>query len=226
MLFRIQLNPESSSEFNVLGFEWLEVLAIEPRAIANKEEGYGPWCHKLLDNWYICLTETGIIRIPSGDFWSAIDAYKFSTPKKGPPPYQIIAGPQSVVQIHSPGSRARTRGENMRDKYIAKQVGAQGANTHARDIQFLEFADASINLKTLAEQLSKIRQEMKRHASVPEEDLAIGAVASAELAAKQGDPRSTMAYLKQAGKWAFNVATKLGTEVAAKAISHSLNLDD
>jgi hypothetical protein len=226
MIFRVQLNPESSSEFNLLGFQWLEVLAIEPRAIANKGKRYGPWCYKPLCNWYICLTEDGLVRIPDEDFWSAIEAYKHSPEEKGPLAYQIIAAPQAVVQIHSPNARARTRGDKMRDKYIARQVGAQGANARSHNNQFLEFSNGSIDTKTLGEQLATIRNEMKRHASSAEDDLAIGAVASAELAATKGDAEGAMKYLKQAGKWAFDIATKLGTDLASKVISHSLQLND
>ena len=76
MLFRVEENPSCPAEGRLLGYQWIEVLAIEPRAIANKGRGYGTWCHKLLANWYVCRTECGLIRIPDADFWAAIEEHE------------------------------------------------------------------------------------------------------------------------------------------------------
>jgi hypothetical protein len=70
----------------------------------------------------------------------------------------------------------------------------------------------------LAEELKMLRVEMKLHSNTLEADIAVGSVAKAELAAKNGDKSGVLIHLKEAGKWAFDVATKIGVSVAAKAI--------
>ncbi len=59
-LFRLEQVPNPTSE--LLGFKWLEVLAIEPRAStrASKEE---KWADRVFTNWYICRTESGMVRL-------------------------------------------------------------------------------------------------------------------------------------------------------------------
>jgi hypothetical protein len=63
---------------------------------------------------------------------------------------------------------------------------------------------------------------MRKEASDPEHDEALGAVASAEKAAKQGDGPKALEYLKAAGKWAMDVATKIGTALAVEAMKQSM----
>ena len=115
----------------------------------------------------------------------------------------------------------------MGDKYIAGQVGAQGPQAHAHDITFNQVwgeKGAGIDLAKLAVELSAVRTAMRKEATEPEHDVALGAIASAEQAAKQKDGPKVMEYLATAGKWAFDVATKIGTSVAAEAIKATLGV--
>lgn len=78
MLFRLERNPEFSREPGAggeLGYQWIEVIAIEPRALSNPkpEDGYGEWCWKVCSNWYICRTEHGLTRFPAEDIWWALE---------------------------------------------------------------------------------------------------------------------------------------------------------
>ena len=74
MLFRLKRNSEIEDSGVVPCEEWIEVLAIEPRALGNPESsGHGDWCYKTISTWYICRTEHGLVRIPDGDLWAAID---------------------------------------------------------------------------------------------------------------------------------------------------------
>ncbi len=72
MLFRLERNPACERENSILGFAWIEVLAITPRALANAGEGE-EWCWKVLESWYICRTELGLQRISETDLWTAVE---------------------------------------------------------------------------------------------------------------------------------------------------------
>ncbi len=71
-LFRVELNQKC--EKPQLGFQWIEVLAIEPFALGNPaKEDWGEWCYKVISSMYICRTDSGLHRISSEDFWYAIE---------------------------------------------------------------------------------------------------------------------------------------------------------
>jgi hypothetical protein len=55
-------------------------------------------------------------------------------------------------------------------------------------------------------------------------DIAIGALANAEVAAKKDDESKTIEHLKSTGKWALSYAEKIGTGVAVAAIKFSLGI--
>ena len=81
-----------------------------------------------------------------------------------------------------------------------------------------------IDLPTLASELATLRAEMKKLATEPEQDVAVGAIAAAEAEAKKGDQASTMDQLSKAGKWALDLAVKIGVPVAIDAIRKSAGL--
>ena len=59
----------------------------------------------------------------------------------------------------------------------------------------------------------------------PEQHVAIGAVAAAEIAAKEGDPskaKRALAALGTGGKWAFGIAKDVGVHLAAEALKPHL----
>jgi hypothetical protein len=74
VLFRLEQvsNPAGA----ILGYTWIDVIAIEPRALARPPDDYGDWCVNLIDTWYICRTDLGIQRIPDRDIWAAIEEYE------------------------------------------------------------------------------------------------------------------------------------------------------
>lgn len=78
-----------------------------------------------------------------------------------------------------------------------------------------------IDLPTLANELAALRAEMKKSATEPEHDMAVGAIAAAEADAKKGDETSVMDHLASAGKWALDLAVKIGVPVAIDAIRKS-----
>ena len=87
-------------------------------------------------------------------------------------------------------------------------------NTTVNQVQGSE----KLDLPALAEELAKLRAEMKKDATDPNHDVSVGAVAAAESAAKKGDEKSTLDHLKNAGQWAMEIGLKVGVPVAIEAI--------
>jgi len=115
----------------------------------------------------------------------------------------------------------------MRDKYSAGQAGALGPGAHAHHLTFVQIWDqvaSEIDLQSLATELSQLRAGLKEQATEPDHDIAIGSVALAEKAAQEGDGAKALEYLAKGGRWAVDVATKIGTTMAASAIKSSLGI--
>ena len=118
-------------------------------------------------------------------------------------------------------------GDKMRDKYTAGQAGAIGPGAHAHDMTFNQIwneAKEGIDLSILTRELAELRSKLKDEATEPEHDTSIGAIASAESSAKEGNGPKALEYLSKAGKWAFDKATKIGVPVATKALMVALGL--
>jgi isopentenyldiphosphate isomerase len=113
------------------------------------------------------------------------------------------------------------------DQYQIGQAGVVGPHSHARDMDFSQIWQnnlGNIDLSVLAVELSALGEELKKDATEPEHDAAIGSVALAEVSAKQGSSSGTMQHLARAGKWALEVAQEIGTSVASAAIKQAMGL--
>jgi hypothetical protein len=114
---------------------------------------------------------------------------------------------------------------NMSDQYNINQAGAAGPNAHVNNSTFNQIAsgvNSSIDVQKLAEELTMLRQSLSQKAAKPEEFIELGHVASAEKAAIAGESNKAVHYLKQAGSWVWETATKIGVEVAIQAAKTSL----
>jgi len=130
-----------------------------------------------------------------------------------------------ISQVFQTHQRTQIREVNMGDKYNVGQAGAVGPNAHAHDMTFNQIwnqLQGSIDLAQLATELSALRQEMKKEAVEAEQDIAVSEVAKAEQAAMSGDGSKTLSHLRSAGRWALDVATKIGTSLAIEAIKKSM----
>jgi hypothetical protein len=83
---------------------------------------------------------------------------------------------------------------------------------------------SNINLVELADQLRRLGEALGNEAKEPSQKLAVGAIAAAEQSARDKDGPKVLEYLKTAGKWAFDVAEKIGVELAKDAIKVALGL--
>ena len=118
----------------------------------------------------------------------------------------------------------------MGDQYNVKnegQIGAIGTDVRAKDMNFNQTWNqlaGEIDLRELASELAKLRQEMKNEAIETEHHIALGEIAKAEQAAKSGDGPKVLEHLRSAGTWALEAATKIGSKLAIEVIKHSLGL--
>ena len=81
-----------------------------------------------------------------------------------------------------------------------------------------------LDLPALADQLAQLRAELKKQATEPDHDVAVGAVAAAESAAKKGDEKSVLDHLKTAGQWVLDIGVKIGVPIAVEAIKKASGL--
>lgn len=115
----------------------------------------------------------------------------------------------------------------MGDKYTTGQAGAVGPGSSSTGNTFNQIwqqYSESIDLPTLAAELRQLRNSMRAEAEKAEHDVALGAVASAEAAAENGDGPGALSHLKTAGHWALDVATKIGVNVATAAIKSATGM--
>lgn len=115
----------------------------------------------------------------------------------------------------------------MGNKYQAGQAAVMGPGAHAHDMNFSQIWNQfgnTIDLPSLAAELSKLRAILKEKATDDEHDISVGSLALAEQAAKKGDGSKSLEYLAKTGKWALDAATQIGTTIAAEAIKKSLGM--
>ncbi len=110
-------------------------------------------------------------------------------------------------------------------KVTGGNIGAIGDGAEAHNvIQVSNQTLGSIDIATLAGELSRLRAEARKEATEPEHDISVSELAKAEQAAKAGESSKVVEHLRAAGKWALEVATKIGTGVAIEAIKKSTGL--
>lgn len=113
-------------------------------------------------------------------------------------------------------------GAKMGDQYTNYgQAGAMGqgaTGTINNYNQAWQQISTSTDLAKLAEELSLLRSALRARAKTPEEDKAIGAIADAEIEAKNGNGPKVLEYLATAGKWVFDVAKEIGVKVAVEVL--------
>lgn len=110
---------------------------------------------------------------------------------------------------------------------VTGQVGAIGPNAQAVNNTFtqaLQQAAYGLDLPALATELAILRKAMRNQATEVEHDLSVASIGAAESSAKKQDGAEVLENLKSAGRWAFYVATKVGTSIAAKAIKTAIDL--
>lgn len=112
------------------------------------------------------------------------------------------------------------------DTYTGRNVGAMGPHVTANNTTFIDYGSmaSGLDLAVLADELCRLKDDMKKVANDTKELEAVVAISAAEDAARKGDGSTAMAKLKAAGGWAWDTATKIGVPVAAEAIKKAIAL--
>ena len=100
-------------------------------------------------------------------------------------------------------------------------------NIHSIDNSINPITYKADDMTKLAEEFSKLRSALVVQARDAEHFAAIGAVASAEIAAKDGKPSNiakALSALGTSGKWALGIAREIGVHLAASALKPYLGL--
>ena len=148
---------------------------------------------------------------------------------------QVDAYAQELSNIREPRGEYSTETRNtiirevrLGDTYNATgQSGAVGRNATASGNTFNQIwrqHGGSIDLEKLAGELETLRSEMRSKASTADHDIAIGSIAAAQSSAEHRDGPAALSHLKNAGRWALEVGTKIGTNVATAAIKSALEI--
>jgi hypothetical protein len=107
------------------------------------------------------------------------------------------------------------------------QVGAVGSHAHSDNNSFQQidhqFSDSFDYLK-LEKELTLLKETMKLKAKTSEDFEAVQHVAKAEELAIEHDGSNALKYLKAAGKWAFDTATKVGVNLVCELLKSNNKL--
>jgi hypothetical protein len=116
----------------------------------------------------------------------------------------------------------------MGDKFeFHGQAVGVGRNVNIGNINFNQVWDQSrstIDLGKLADDLGRLREAMLKESTSPEHFAAVGAVASAEVEARKKQGPAALEYLSKAGKWALDVATKIGVPIVIEALKKTVGI--
>ena len=144
---------------------------------------------------------------------------------RNPLPAEVAPG-AVVINQHIEGGY-HVSSDHFNISNVSGQIGAIGANARTEGNTFAQTwtqAASGIELPALASELALLRAELRKLATDVEHDQAVASIGSAEVAAKKNDGENTFKYLKAAGKWALETATKIGAQVAVKAIESAIKL--
>ncbi len=104
------------------------------------------------------------------------------------------------------------------------QIGAVGHHNNVtinvNDLKDFE----SIDLSKLADDLSRLIEAMKKECTKTEHYTAVGKIVEAQEAAKSDDVSKVKEYLKSAGTWSLDIASKIGVGVALEALKKSIGI--
>lgn len=103
-------------------------------------------------------------------------------------------------------------------------VGKVDGNVTNTFTQASGASENTIDMSQLSEQLSKLREAMSQEAKDTDHYIAMGKVAEAEKAAQEKDLSGVLGYLKSAGKWTLDVATRIGVSIAVEVIKQATGL--
>jgi hypothetical protein len=102
--------------------------------------------------------------------------------------------------------------------------GGKVNHSQASDNVFNQWNQTGGNLKVLAEELTQLREELVKKAKGPEQLESATAIAKAEAAAKGDDGPTAFRLLKEAGKWALDIAKSIGIPITVEVLKKTIGL--
>lgn len=132
-----------------------------------------------------------------------------------PAHYQIKYDQAGRAPAGSPGYNVHVTGDHAR------------VNIQSTDNSINAVVYQAEDMAKLADELIQLRAALAPRAHDAEHYAALGAVASAEIAAKEGKSSTigqALSVVGSGGKWAFDVATEIGVHLAAAALKPYLGL--
>jgi hypothetical protein len=131
------------------------------------------------------------------------------------PHYRVRYRREGKESPGNPGYVVHVTGENSR------------VNIHSTDNSSNAVVHHTYDLNQLTNELVQLRTALVDRAQTTEHYVAIGAVASAEAAAKAGEQSKVdqaLSSLGAAGRWVFDTAKEIGVQVATGALKAKLGL--
>ncbi|MCH9011410.1 MAG: hypothetical protein IIC21_12370 [Chloroflexi bacterium] len=123
--------------------------------------------------------------------------------------------------------RTDRRRSGSRDTFHGPTTIIYGDQYSAHEMSFNQTwkqVENSIDLKTLAEELTKVQQHMLEDASQASDPAAIGNIMRAQKAAQDGDGPGMLRFIKAAGRRALDVGITIGTPIAVAAGKAALSI--
>lgn len=113
----------------------------------------------------------------------------------------------------------------MNDKIRIKHLSARNVVTGKRGkITDKSNVSTTEHLPSLAVELERLRQALIKEATSPVEYQAVAEIQAAEEAANAGDEPAVGRHLAKAGRWALDVAVRIGAAMAAAALDHAIGM--
>ena len=114
----------------------------------------------------------------------------------------------------------------MRDIYIANQVGTQGAHSgnSSTITQTIENNALDIDYQVLTQELDRIKNHLKSSDGNDETDILIGDIARATIAIKENRKQDVISILKSAGQKLYDIAKSIGCTIIAKMLTNEMGL--
>ena len=100
---------------------------------------------------------------------------------------------------------------------------ADSAVSMSRDINIEQvWQQGGIDLQKLASELEQLKEALDREATNAEHRMSVSAIEVARESAQKNDGPKTLQYLKIAGKWAFEIAGRIGVHEVSEALKKVL----
>lgn len=126
-------------------------------------------------------------------------------------------------QSHAPGG-AVIHGDQINNYGNAGAIGRHSVGTINQQYRWAAIEN-QVDLSQVALELQTLRGELMKTAKTPADFQRLTLVAEAEQYAEKNDGPKVMEALLRSGKWLFDFATQVGTDITAKLLAKAIGLE-